>query len=195
MTLATTSRHRFVNGEAEVRPPARRALFQRLGTFPDPRSVTAIEMLGVDLVILDRTGYTPEAWRALPDRIRPLAPDLTLVAPLPNALVYRVAPAEERFPALLAAIPPGAHLFVSARVNDEEALLDRTLLAHLLTRAGRDVRGPLDTGWITDPPPAPATMRLDFGIFARDETPPDDYDRAAPVWSDATCAIYRARTP
>lgn len=194
MTLATATRHRFVNGEAEVRPPARRALFRRLSNFPDQPSITALEMLGVDLVILDRTGYTPEAWRTLPDRIRPFTPDLTLVAPLPNALVYRIAPAEQRFPALLAAIPPTAHLFISATVHDQEALLDRALLSHLLVREGRDVRGLLDTDWITDPPPAPATMHYDFGIFARDETPPDTYDRAAPIWSDATCAIYRARS-
>ncbi len=194
MTLATTTRHRFVNGEAEVRPPARRALFQRLGNFPDRQSITTLEMLGVDLVIFDRTGYTPEGWRALPERTRAFAPDLTLVAPLPNALVYHVAPAAQQFPALLGAIPPGAHLFISGTAHDEEALLDRTLLAHLLNREGRDVRGPLDTGWVTDPPPAPATMRFDFGIFARDETPPDLYDEAAPVWSDATCVIYRVRS-
>jgi hypothetical protein len=194
MTLATATRHRFVNGEEEVRPPARRALFQRLSAFPDRQSITALEMLGVDLVILDRTGYTAEAWRALPDQIRPFAPDLTLAAPLPNALVYHIAPAEQRFPALLAAIPPAAHLFISATVHGDEEMLDRALLAHLLAREGRDVRGPLDTNWITDPPPAPATMRYDFGIFARDEPPPDTYDRAAPIWSDATCAIYRARS-
>ncbi len=194
MTLATATRHRFVNGEAEVRPPTRRALFQRLSAFPDRQSITALEMLGVDLVILDRTGYTAEAWRALPDQIRPFAPDLTLAAPLPNALVYHIAPAAQRFPVLLAAIPPTAHLFISATVRDDEEMLDRALLAHLLAREGRDVRGPLDTGWITDPPPAPATMRFDFGIFSRDESPPADYDQATPIWSDATCAIYRARS-
>ena len=194
MTLATATHHRFVNGEAEVRPPARRVLFRRLSNFPDQPSITALEMLGVNLVILDRTGYTPEAWHALPDRIRPFARDLTLVAPLPNALIYHIAPAEQRFPDLLAAIPPTAHLYISATVHDQEALLDRALLSHLLVREGRDVRGPLDTDWITNPPPAPATMHYDFGIFARDETPPDTYDRTAPIWSDATCAIYRARS-
>lgn len=194
MTLATATRHRFVNGEEEVRPPTRRALFQRLSNFPDQQSITALEMLGVNLVILDRTGYTPEAWRALPDRTRPFASDLTLIAPLPNALIYQIAPAEQRFTALLAAIPPATHLFISNTARGDEALLDRTLLAHLLIREGRDVRGPLDTDWVTDPPPAAAPMRYDFGIFARDETPPDTYDQAAPIWSDATCAIYRARS-
>lgn len=193
MTLATTNRHRFVNGEAEVRPPVRRALFRRLSAFPDPASVTTLQLLGVDLVVLDRTGYREEEWEALPGRIDDDQPELTLAVDLPNARVYRVAPARDRFAALLAAIPSGAHVYVSGVVANEDALLDRALLVHFLGGAGRDVRGPLETGWISDPPPAPAGMRADYGIFARDEAPPAAYDRDQPVWGDATEVVYPAR--
>ncbi len=142
MTLATTNRHRFVNGEAEVRPLVRRVLFRRLSALPDPASVTTLQLLGVDLVVLDRTGYSEEAWEALPGRIDAYQPDLTLAADLPNALVYRVAPARERFSALLAAIPIDAHVYVSGAVANEDELLDRALLTHFLVGAGRDRRRP-----------------------------------------------------
>ena len=147
MTLATTNRHRFVNGEAEVRPPVRQALFRRLSAFPDAASVTALRhLLGVGLVALDRTGYTEEDWRALPTRIAAFAGDLTLSASLPNALIYRVTPARARFASLLAAIPAGVRVYVSGTAADEAGLLDRTLLTHFLVGEGRQLRGPLDTG-------------------------------------------------
>lgn len=193
MTLATTGRHRFVNGEAEVRPPARRALFRRLSTFPDPASVTALQLLGVNLVALDRTGYIEEAWEALPERIAASSPALTLAANLPNALVYHVTPARERYASLLAAIPEGANVYVSATIANEDALLDRALLTHFLVGERRAVRGPLDTGWISDPPPDTDGQVTAFGIFARQEAPPAVYDRGVPLWSDATSVVYRVR--
>jgi hypothetical protein len=193
MTLATTSRHRFVNGEAEVRPPVRQALFRRLSAFPDAASVTALQLLGVGLVALDRTGYTEEDWRALPTRIAAFAGDLTLSASLPNALIYRVTPARERFASLLAAIPAGVRVYVSGTAADEGGLLDRTLLTHFLVSEGRQLRGPLDTGWISDPPPASGDMRAAYGIFAWHEDPPAEYDRHVPLWSDATSVVYPMR--
>lgn len=193
MTLATTDRHRFVNGEAEVRPPARRALFRRLSTFPDPASVTDLQLLGVNLVVLDRTGYSAQAWEVLPERVTAFADDLILTAALPNALVYRVTPARERYASLLAAIPARARVYVSGSVADEDALLDRALLAHFLVSEGRELRGPLETGWVTDPPPATGDPAPAFGIFARHEVPPGGYDRSVPLWADATSVVYRAR--
>jgi len=193
MTLATTNRHRFVNGVAEVRSPVRRALFRRLGTFPDPASVATLELLGVQLVVLDRTGYRETAWAALPERIAALPHDLTLAADLPNARVYRVTPARERFASLLAAIPTGAHVYVSGSVADNDALLERALLTHFLVGEGRELRSRLATGWISDPQPAPDGMHADFGLFASNERPPATYDRGHPVWADATAVVYRAR--
>jgi hypothetical protein len=191
MTLATTNRHRFVNGEAEVRTPVRQAMFRQLSAFPDAASVTTLQLLGVGLVALDRTGYSEEEWRVLPARIAAFAPDLTLAASLPNALTYRVAPARERFATLLAAIPASALVYVSGSAADEAGLLDRALLAHFLVDEGRQLRGPLDTGWISDPPPASGETPAAYGIFAWQETPPVGYDRSAPLWSDATSVVYR----
>jgi len=194
MALATTNRHRFVNGVAEVRSPVRRALFRRLRTFPAPTSVATLELLGVQLIVLDRTGYSEAAWKVLPGRIATLSHDLTLAADLPNARVYHVTPARERFVSLLAAIPTGAHVYVSGSVADHDALLDRALLAHFLVEEGRELRGSLHTGWISDPPPAPDGMHADLGIFASNEEPPVVYDRSHPVWTDATSVVYRSRS-
>lgn len=193
MALATTGRDRFVNGEMEVRPPLQHALLERLATFPAPESVAALQLLGVDWVVLDRTGYTDAAWREMPERLVTLEPNVNLATFLANALVYRVAPARERFAPLFAAAPEGARVYVSGTAGTPDALLDRALVAHALAREGRQVFGPLDTGWVTDPPPAPADTSFAVGIFARGESPPPTFDASAPLWADGTVAIYRAR--
>lgn len=90
MALATTNRHRFVNGDAEILPTVTRALFNDLQTFPSAISVAALETVGVDLVVLDRRGYTAAAWAKLPARVEASAPMWVRVATLTDAIVYRV---------------------------------------------------------------------------------------------------------
>lgn len=92
MALATTNRHRFVNGDAEILPATTRTLFDDLQTFPSVTSVAALETIGVDLVVLDRRGYTAAAWAELPARVAASAPMWVRVATLTDAIVYRVMP-------------------------------------------------------------------------------------------------------
>lgn len=190
MALATTNRHRFINGDAEILPPATAALFDVLRDFPSPASVTALEAVGVDFVVLDRHGAAGGEWEQTIDRARPFAPDLTAVATLPNAMVYHVAPTRWHFAPLLDAIPPAATVFIAKVAPDDPTYLDRALLSHVLRE--RDVRGDLKTGWTSEPSASASGNDATFAIFGTAETVPSAYDRTAPVWSDGVLTVYRA---
>ena len=189
MALATTNHHRFVNGDAEILPPATRALFTTLADFPSSASVAALDAIGVNLVVLTRSSYRDPAWHDINDRIRAITPEIVPAASFPDALAFRIAPGSGRFAALRVAIPPSATVFISG-VAADDAYLDRALVAHVLR--DRHVRGNLKTGWVSEPAPPAAGERFEYGIFGVTETAPDWYDRHAPIWTDGVLVAYRA---
>lgn len=189
MALATTNHHRFINGDAEILPPATRALFAALADFPSSASVAALEAIGVNLVVLTRASSSDPAWENITDRIRAITPDIAPAASFPDAFVFRVAPDNGRFASLRVAMPPSATVFMSGVATDD-TYLERALVAHVLR--DRHVRGSLTTGWISEPAPPAAGERFDYGIFGVTETAPDWYDRHAPTWTDGVLVAYRA---
>jgi len=189
MALATTNRHRFINGDAEILPPATRALFTALADFPSPMSAAALEAIGINLIVLTRSSLSDPAWQGINDRIHTITPDIVPVASFPDALVFRVVSGSGPFASLRVAIPPSATVFISG-VAADDTYLDRALVAHLLR--DRQVRGNLTTGWVSEPAPPGASERLEYGIFGVAETTPDAYDWQVPLWTDGVLVAYRA---
>ncbi len=191
MALATTNRHRFINGDAEILSPASRALFAKLSDFPSPASVAALDALGVNLVVLTRASYNDAAWEEMTTRIAAIAPELMPAVTLPDAVVLRVASGRSSFAALHDAIPPTASIFLSSAVQDDATYLDRALVAHVLR--DRHIRGVLETGWASEPAPPNANEPFDYGIFGAAEPVSDAFDTHAPMWTDGVLVAYRAR--
>ncbi len=192
MALATTNRHRFINADAEILPPATRVLFASLTDFPSPAGVAALEALGVSLVVLTREAYSALVWEGLIRRIAAIAPAIVPATTLPDALVLRIAPGSGHFTALHDAIPASATVFVAGTTQNDATDLEWALATHVLR--DRHVRGDIRTGWTSEPAPPTRDERFDFGIFAVAELVPEDFDANAPVWTDGILVAYRART-
>jgi hypothetical protein len=192
MALATTSHHRFINGDAEIMPPATRALFAALDHFPSTAGVNALEALGVDLLVFDRSGTSAADWGRITARIAAFSDDLTPAAMLSNAAVYRVAAPQTRFGGLLNALQPSSLVCIGGVPPDDPTYANRAVLSHLLR--DRRVRGTLTTGWTSEPTPLRAGEHCQYGIFALTETVPPGYDPARTLWSDGTLALFRARS-
>ncbi len=192
MAVATTNRHRFINGDAEIMPPATRALFGLLDQFPSRESVSALEAIGVELLVLDRSLSAPVDWDRTVERIGAFTADLTPAATLPDARIYRVASPRTRFGPLLDALTPSSSVCIGGVPGDAPTYARRAVLAHLLR--DREVRGNLKTGWTSEPMPLREGERCDYGIFALNETVPTEFDTTGPIWSDETLALFRART-
>lgn len=190
MALATMNHHRFINGDTEILPPATRALFGALTDFPSPGSVAALEAIGVNLIVLDRSAYDAVALENVRERVHASAPEIALAASLPDVLVFRVAPGGGHFGPLHAAIPPSASVFLSGVGVNDSTYLERALVSQLLH--DRRVCGDLKTGWTSEPASPQPGEHFDYGIFGVSEEVPSMYDRSAPVWSDGVLAAYRA---
>ncbi|MGI8855249.1 MAG: hypothetical protein ACR2JW_05835 [Thermomicrobiales bacterium] len=191
MALATTNRHRFINGDAEIMPPATRALFGLLDQFPSPTSVSALEAVGVDLLVFDRSVIAPEDWDLVAERIAAFGDDLTPAATLLNAYVYRVASPHARFGPLLDALSPSSLVCIGSVPANDPTYAGRAVLAHLLR--DRTVRGNLKTGWTSEPVPLKEGERCQFNVVALNEPMSAGDDATSPVWSDGTLALFRAR--
>lgn len=192
MALATTNRHRFINGDAEIMPPASRALFDVLRAFPTQESVTALEALGVDLPVLDHAAMTAAELERIAERIAAFPADLTPTAALSGATVYRVAAPRAHFGPLLDAIPASSSVCIGGVPPDDRTYLDRAMIAHLLR--DRRVRGDLKTGWTSEPAPPHAGERCNYALLASSGPIPDHDDARSPLWSDGTLALYRERS-
>jgi hypothetical protein len=192
MALATTNRHRFINGDAEIMPPATRALFAALDQFPSTAGVSALEALGVNLLVFDLSSLSAADWGRIAARIETFSGDLTPAATLANAAVYRVAPPQSRFGALLDALPRSSSVCIGGVPPDDPTYANRAALSHFLR--DRYVRGTLKTGWTSEPTPLRAGEHCQYGIFALTETIPPGYDPTSPIWSDGMLALFRARS-
>lgn len=191
MALATVGRHRFINGDAEILPPATAALFNRLRAFPAPESVAALQALDVNTVVLLRDGYTEGAWRDVNARLSLPLSSLQPRATLENGAVFGIEPDRGVYASLRAVVPAGASIFIAGAAPGDPALLDRALVSHALR--DRRVYGDLRTGWTSEPKPPPVCPRYDYGVFTQtDPVAPDRYD-AAPIWSDGMVSVYRAK--
>ncbi len=190
MVLATTSRHRFINGDAEILPPATAALFERLRAFPAPESIAALQALDVDTVVLLRDGYSAGAWDAVNAQLRaPLTP-LQLRATLTNGAAFRIEADQGRYASLRNAIPASASIFISDTTPDTQALLNLALISHALR--DRHVYGALRTGWTSEPKPPPACPRYNYGVFAQSEPVPSERYDPTSLWTDGVVNLYRA---
>jgi len=189
MALATTNHHRFINGDAEILPPGTQALFDRLGGFPDERSIAALEALGVNYVVLTDTGVLHAQWQTLPTTLAAYAGDLTPLGEWPEIRVYRLAPPARRFATLLEGVPVGARVQVADDVARPDTLLDAALVVHLLH--DREVRGALYAGWISDPRPNRPETAPDFLLVRRDTVPAPA--TGSLIWANDAVAVYRPR--
>jgi len=192
MALATTDRHRFINGDTEILPPATRVVFATLKDFPSPKSVAALDALGVNLVVLTRASYSEAAWKEMMGSIATVAPEIVPAATLPDAIVFRVVLGQSDFATLHDTIPPTATVFIADTAEGDATYLNRALAAHTLR--DHHVRGDLRTGWTSEPIPPNAGESFDYGIFAVAEPVPDAFDVHSPVWSDGVLVAYRARS-
>jgi len=189
MALATTNHHRFLNGDAEILPPGTQALFDRLGSFPDERSIAALEALGVNYVVLTDTGPLRGQWQTLPATLSAYTDDLTPLGEWPGIRVYRLAPPSHRFAALLEGVPVGSQVQIMDDLARSDTLLDAALVAHLLR--DREVRGVLYAGWISDPRANRPENMPDFLLVRRDTV--STRTAGSFVWANDAVAVYRLR--
>ncbi len=189
MALATTNRHRFVNGDAEILPSGTQDLFNRLGGFPDERSITALEALGVNYVVLTNTGSLRGEWQALPTILAAYTDDLIPLGEWPEIRVYRLAPPAHRFAALLDNVPVRARVRVVDDVTHPDTLLDAALVTYLLR--DREVRGSLYAGWVSDPLPNDPETVPDFLLVRRDTASAATVGSL--IWANDAVAVYRRR--
>ncbi|MBE7470273.1 MAG: hypothetical protein DPW09_13145 [Anaerolineae bacterium] len=81
----------LANGGTGYTPPIYRDMRRWWATFPDPRSVDAVQQLGVDYVILHADRYKPEDWQQLLADLPAYLPAFSQINQVDNALILQVA--------------------------------------------------------------------------------------------------------
>lgn len=81
---------RLANGGTGYTPPIYKDMRRWWATFPDPRSVDAIQQLGVDYVILHSDRYKPEDWQQLLADLPAYLPAFSQINQVGDAFILRV---------------------------------------------------------------------------------------------------------
>ena len=90
MLHSTAHWQKTVHGYSGVRPALHSELYQLLLGFPDDRSVSSLENLGVTFVVVHRDLYAADEWAAVDARLHAFAERLSLVHEDDSGRVYRL---------------------------------------------------------------------------------------------------------
>jgi len=194
MVNATYSHHRYVNGVAEVMPPAQRELFRMLHRAADrpadaKEAFHVLQAIGVDYLVLRRGEFSSSRWSVLQKALADAGTLLEYRTSDSDTVVYQFTSATGPYQSLRGAIPPNSRVFVSNGMVAKNGVLEKAVVMHVL--AGRTIVSTLRTGWGPAPIAPQAPMVYDFGIFYRNEPVSAAWETNNPVWSDHRVVVYR----
>lgn len=194
MVNATYSHHRYVNGVAEVMPPAQRELFRMLHRAAErpadaKEAFRVLQAIGVDYLVLHRGEFSSTRWSGLQKTLADAAPLLEYRMADGETVVYQFTSAPGPYQSLRRAVPPNSRVFVSDGMVARDGVLEKAVVMHVL--ADRTIVSTLRTGWGPTPVAPQARMAYDFGIFYRNERVSAAWETNHPVWSDHRVVIYR----
>jgi hypothetical protein len=183
-----------VNVSSDIEPRAYTALQSELKTFPDTRTMSLLQGLGVRYVMVHRAQYDRADWDAFAARLASQRAALTLREERGDDLVYELAP-DDRLTKLQALIPAGAQVFLSGEdpleLDTYMAMIswrlrdNRTLVTKIIPTFGEQhIR------------PEPG-QREDWIILYRNEAPPRyGYPDGLPVvYEDDVVRVYHYTGP
>lgn len=185
--------HHILNGSDGVVPKAYRALASELQPGPTARSLSILQGLGVDYLVVHYDDVRLEQGRKIAEEtwasLASATDQVRQIADFGDTVVYQLLPAE-RFAALRAAVPRDATVYLS---REDPFGTYGAMLAWVLRGDSTEIRTRVRVrfGGAYAGPPDPEA-RYDYAILYRQEDPANvGFAGATVVWEDDVVRVYR----
>lgn len=187
---STTNWFPRLNTSSDLEPRAYETLQEELQVFPDVRTVSLLQGLGVRYVLVHRAQYSRADWDAFTSRLASQRGALTLREERGDDLVYELAQ-DDRLARLQALIPAGDDVFLSG--EDPLELDTYMAVVSWRLRDGRNlITKIIPTFGQIHVRPEPGQL-ADWVILYHNEAPPRyGYPEGLPlVYEDGVVRVYR----